>query len=317
MDSQTIYFPFVRPPHLGADHLVLEHAAELHRQGFNVRVLYLSDDGGHSKFTLPVCLKKDHVLRDRDIYALGDLPFAVLSPLRVLNCVRLSLNNSLLRLEAFPTASAINTYPFAAIVAPSEFAARRLRELGVTHELKSLHPMVPLDFKPAEKTLQIVYRPNYRDAELRDLRGEFVAVYPRFASVPWIPLIGLTRGDCAALLARSAVYAALPQVDSVALTTLEAMASGCRVVGYSGLGGGDFVGGAGGAWITEGDHVSFCRKLLEACQDALREGVALSTVAQMPVAPEPSREETAKLFQHGVAALYTGYMGADPARFLR
>jgi glycosyltransferase involved in cell wall biosynthesis len=123
----------------------------------------------------------------------------------------------------------------------------------------------------------------------------------------------MTRGEAAALLARSAIFSAMPQPDSPALTTLEALASGCRVVGYAGLGGADFVGGEGGAWISEGDAVSFCRKLAEACQDSMRGGAS----AQARLADENARDAAVKRFRHAVGALYTGYMGADPARFLR
>jgi glycosyltransferase involved in cell wall biosynthesis len=172
-------------------------------------------------------------------------------------------------------------------------------------------------FRPAQKTLRIAYRADHRAAELRVLREAFAQTYPEFTNVPWTPIEDISRDARAALLAESAVYAALTEVDALALTSLEALASGCHVVGYLGLGGADFVGGEGGAWISEGDHISFCRKLAEACQDSMRdEAEANQGRATHPTA-SIAREEAAKNFRHAVGALYTGSMGNDPARFLR
>jgi glycosyltransferase involved in cell wall biosynthesis len=66
-------------------------------------------------------------------------------------------------------------------------------------------------------------------------------------------------------MGQSAVFAALPLLESLGLTSLEAMAAGCHVVGYTGHGGMEYATPQNGDWIAEGDHDAFVEKLAQAC----------------------------------------------------
>jgi glycosyltransferase involved in cell wall biosynthesis len=66
-------------------------------------------------------------------------------------------------------------------------------------------------------------------------------------------------------MAQSAVYAAFPRLEGLGLMSLEAMASGCHVVGYVGNGGVEYATDDNGMWVEEGDHNAFAAKLKEAC----------------------------------------------------
>jgi glycosyltransferase involved in cell wall biosynthesis len=68
-------------------------------------------------------------------------------------------------------------------------------------------------------------------------------------------------------MSQSAIFAALPLLESLGLTSLEAMAAGCHVVGYTGHGGAEYATAQNGDWIAEGDHDTFVEKLRQACAE--------------------------------------------------
>jgi len=76
-------------------------------------------------------------------------------------------------------------------------------------------------------------------------------------------LSGFARQACAQIMAQSAVYAAFPFLESLGLMCLEAMASGCLVVGYTGQGGMEYATTHNGHWIEDGDHENFVKALGE------------------------------------------------------
>ncbi len=96
------------------------------------------------------------------------------------------------------------------------------------------------------------------------LKGYFGARVPEYAHVPWVALNNMTRTDCAGAMAQACVYAALPHLESLGLMNLEAMASGCHVVGYTGHGGAEYATPENGDWIADGDHDGFVEKLRDA-----------------------------------------------------
>jgi len=62
--------------------------------------------------------------------------------------------------------------------------------------------------------------------------GVFRSKFTELAHVPWLPLLNMPRQGCAKVMAQSAIYAAFPLLEGLGLMNLEAMASGCHVVGF-------------------------------------------------------------------------------------
>jgi len=139
--------------------------------------------------------------------------------------------------------------------------------IGAAGNAWAMDPQVALPgyFMPGEKKLQIAFAPGKRFIEAQFLKGYFQAKAPEFAHVPWIPLIEMSRQDCAGIMGQSAVFATLPLLESLGLTALEAMAADCHVVGYTGHGGAEYATPQNGDWIAEGDHDGFVAKLRQAC----------------------------------------------------
>ena len=264
MAKHSIYYVFALPPISGGHFVSLEHIAALNRVGFNAKVYYVGPPDGFANFTVPAVRAGAPLLPD-DIIVVGEDHKPLLQQLKSMSCIRVLHNqNPYYTFAGFDSATDLISYPLARVIVPSTFCAERLKAMGMTQPISRVRPAVPDYFAPAEKRLQIAFSPRKRMIEALYLKGYFGARVPEYAHVPWVALNNMTRADCAQAMAQSSVYAAMPHLESLGLMNLEAMASGCHVVGYTGHGGAEYATPANGDWIAEGDHDAFVEKLRDA-----------------------------------------------------
>jgi glycosyltransferase involved in cell wall biosynthesis len=119
-----------------------------------------------------------------------------------------------------------------------------------------------------QKKLQIAYMPRKRAIESVFLKGLFASLYPEYKEVPWVEIEDMTREACAKTLQESAVFAALGFSEGLGLPPLEAMACGCIVAGFDGLGGCDYTHPENGFWAKEGDYFEYVHQLALALKAA-------------------------------------------------
>jgi hypothetical protein len=264
MAHHVIYYGFSLPPVTGGDFVSLDHIAGLNQLGFDAKAFYGASDNGHTQFPVPVA-RLGTVFQPHDIMVLGENhSFAAA---RAIPAIKVMHNqNPYMTFHGVESVKALNAYPLEHILVSSDFAAERLREMGVKKSIHRIQPALPDYFAPKAKSLQIAYSPGKRPLEADYLREYFRGVVPEYADVPWVKLQGLNRRAVAELLSVSAVYAALPLLESLGLMSLEAMASGAHVVGYVGHGGAEYATPDNGDWIADGDHRSFATRLREACR---------------------------------------------------
>ena len=264
MAKNTIYYGFSDAPVTGGDYVAVDHIAALNRLGFNAKAFYGAPDEGYRKYTVPVARLGTPIQPD-DIMVLGEVHD--FEKLRAIPCLKIMHNqNPYMTFSGHASVAALNAYPLTHILAPSDFCAAKLREMGVAKSIHRIRPALPDYFTPGTKKLQIAYAPGKRPLEGEFLREYFRGLMPDHAHLPWVKLQGLTREAIAGVLAVSAVYAALPLLEGLGLMSLEAMASGCHVVGYTGHGGVEYASAENGDWITDGDHAGFAAGLREACR---------------------------------------------------
>lgn len=147
------------------------------------------------------------------------------------------------------------------------------------------HPQIPTHlvpcsvdatlFKPSAKTEQIAYMPRKRMIESAYLQDMFRHHYPQWRAVPWLELSNLNEAQIAAGMARSALFLALSRLDGFGLTPIEAMASGCVVAGFTGIGGHEYATTANGFWAAEDDF--------PACLHALEQAMQLWQTGEAPL----------------------------------
>lgn len=98
--------------------------------------------------------------------------------------------------------------------------------------------------EPAQKKLKIVYTTR-KDNSGEWLQGVLLRRNPAFAHYTWLPLRGLEEAIYAQHLREALVYLATTMQEGMHVSVLEAMACGCLVVGYAGVGGNTYMVGQG------------------------------------------------------------------------
>jgi glycosyltransferase involved in cell wall biosynthesis len=264
MPSPAIYYAFSLPPVTGGDFVSLDHIAALRRAGLNAMAFYGAGDDGFRKFSVPVA-RLGIAFQPDDILVLGEV-YSWQQARPVPGIKVMHNQNPYLTFMGIESIAALNAYPLDHILVPSDFCSARLTELGVKKSILRVHPALPDFFAPAPKLLRIAYAPGKRPNEAAYVKGYFQAAAPDYAQLPWIAMENMPRKDCAAAMGEAAVYAAFPHLESLGLMNLEAMASGCHVVGYTGHGGAEYASNANGDWIADGDHAAFVQQLIAACR---------------------------------------------------
>ena len=131
-------------------------------------------------------------------------------------------------------------------------------------------------FAPAAKTLTVACSPQKRPLEFRALQTMLRRLHTSAAPWRWAVIQNTSESDVAAIMGQAAVFLSLSRFEGLGMTTLEAMASGCLVVGFTGLGGREYATPINGFWIGEDDVV--------ACAEALTRAMALVEAEQPVVA---------------------------------
>jgi len=122
----------------------------------------------------------------------------------------------------------------------------------------------PALFHPRPKRERIVYIPRKRPVEAAFIRDLFRFGYPQFRDIEWLPLDHKPEEEVAVALGESSVFLALNRMDGFGLTPIEAMASGCVVAGFTGIGGREYAVPENGFWAKDDDFPVCVRQLAEA-----------------------------------------------------
>ncbi|SEQ10518.1 glycosyltransferase family 4 protein [Microlunatus flavus] len=136
--------------------------------------------------------------------------------------------------------------------APSVWTVSResVAVLGALHPDLVVHrvppPVDPALFTPSATKAGLALLPKKRPHEGR-LLERLLEVDPRTAGQPVRVIADLPRAEVVRTLAEARVFVALSHTDSFGLPVVEAMLSGCLVVGYDGGGGAELFD-APGAW---------------------------------------------------------------------
>lgn len=120
----------------------------------------------------------------------------------------------------------------------------------------------------ANKNNIIAYMPRKRPIEAAYIRDMFRFAYPAYRDWKWQELSGLREAEVAAAMASAKVFLSLSRLEGFGLTPLEAMASGCVVAGFTGIGGREYASTENGFWAAEDDF--------PVCIDGLAKAVGLS-----------------------------------------
>ena len=122
----------------------------------------------------------------------------------------------------------------------------------------------PARFFPRKKREMIACIPRKRTLELPYLRDLFQFEYPKFRDIEWLEMKDKSEQEIATVLGEASVFLALHRLDSLPLTGIEALASGCVVAGFTGIGGREYATAKNGFWADEDDFPACIRQLAKA-----------------------------------------------------
>ena len=167
-------------------------------------------------------------------------------------------------------------------------------------------------FAPAAKAPAIAYAPKKRPLEAGSVQGLFRALHPRHAPIAWRGLETAREAEVAETLGSASLFLSLSRLESVGMTTLEALASGCVCAGFNGVGGWEYATPENGFWAPDED--------CEAAADALAQAADLVATGGAPLrARIEAGRETAARWSYAAfrAALEQTWMRLAPEARLR
>jgi len=262
MSNRRIIFVCPPPTSMtGGTKMTYRHVEALVANGFDAYVQPYKDNSGPSWFaqTAPSLPLGPYHPRSDDIVVLPEdikLLFARFQrvPVRkVLFCQ--SQYYAAVGIGAYRTLAAAGIN---AAIATSGTILRFLRE-RFPETTAGLIPY-PIDdrvFRPREKRLQVCYMPRKRPIEAAYIIDRLRALHPDLTNIPFVEISGLHEHRVAEIMGESAVFLSLAHLEGLPLTPLEAMASGCIVVGFTGVGGREYATSVNGFW-TENEDCCQC-----------------------------------------------------------
>ena len=145
-------------------------------------------------------------------------------------------------------------------------------------------------FRPAAKLPVIAYAPRKRPMEAAAIRGLHLRAHGD-PGLQWTPLDNVTEAQMALALGQASLFLSLSRLESVGMTTLEAMASGCLCVGFTGVGGSEYATHENGFWVPEDDCAAAADALAAAVELHRTGGPKLSAMLE-------AARETAAAWSH-------------------
>jgi len=142
-------------------------------------------------------------------------------------------------------------------IVPGELAKRALQSVMGLSDIAVVPPCIDSAlFLPRQKVMRIVTAPRKFPAhdgipaQAALIRATLGLKYPHLATVPWDLLERKSEQEVADAMRRAAVFLSLCKMETLPLTPLEAMASGCVVVGHHGNGGLEYATSENGLWFS-------------------------------------------------------------------
>ena len=267
----SIYYCIRTKPTAGGQFVNAEHVAALRELGLRAYLLYIPSANGIERFSAgsaAMLLYSDHqTFRHDDVVVVpepwkpGLEYFSRQVCQKVMHC-----QNAFYLFHGFDDVQSIGAAGYQHMLSCSEYTTKAVKGFGYAYPIHTVRPFVPKDFFDTQKArrLQIAYMPRKRANELVFVRGLFRSLYPQFNQIEWVSIQDVTREECAALLQQSAIFAAFSFTEGLGLPPLEAMAAGCVIVGFHGLGGLDYANAYNGLWVEEGDYESYAHQLAKA-----------------------------------------------------
>ena len=263
----NIYYFGYPTPTTGGDFVNIDHVLVLNKLGFSAKIIY---DGSHpmsSKLpqnSRPIqsinFREDDYFIVPENDYQLLEFAYSLKSKLIIHN------QNNYYFFNAVNSVLGLENKRFNTIICPSDISAKMLVDAGYRGEVAVIKPYVPSYFSPSKKKLTIAFSPRKLPIQSRALLTTFRSMFPNYLDIEWVAIENMDRENVAKLLSESAIYASFSNLESLGLSTLEAMKCGCIVVGDHGGGGSEYANTENGFWVRADELILYSRKIADAIE---------------------------------------------------
>ena len=103
--------------------------------------------------------------------------------------------------------------------------------------------------------------PRKTPGELDFIRNLFKRLYKQYDNIPWVCIDKVNESKVAEIMSESAIFLSTSIYEGFGLPPIEAMASGCIVVGFHGDGGMEYASNENGYWC-DWNNITECAKTL-------------------------------------------------------
>jgi hypothetical protein len=319
MATQPRLLFLIRAGNTGGTYHAFNQVRALNRMGFSAAAVYVGQEKVEPKSEpdLPILKGLGSLdLQPRDIVVIDEGFREAFTKLARVPVRKVLFNQAIFYGWYFglETPEELNAYPTDAVITASGYATDFLRRFGVAKPIHTVFPKLDEAYRPAKKELKIAYNAGKRRLESRFVKTYFGARHPEWRNVPWVPLIEMTREQCATAMGASFIYASFAHLESLGLMSLEAMKSDCLVVGYTGGGGKEYATAENGRWIEESDYDGFADALADLCAafndpDRCRDQIAAGRKA--------AGHFDEGHFLSSLTDCWNGILGADAALYRR
>ena len=204
------------------------------------------------------------------------------------------------------TAEEYARFGFTKFIASSHFAKRCIESVLHLRDVAFVPCHIERDlFFPREKQMQIVTMPR-KFPFVGGLPGQATLMkkmlglkYPHLRDVPWALFENEPQHKVAETMGQSTIFLSLSRLESLGLGPLEAMASGCIVVGYHGTGGLEYATPENGLWFSPEQIEELVDALAGVIEGLGRGDVNLRKIIEGGIATASrfSKEETKQALQ--------------------
>ncbi len=165
-------------------------------------------------------------------------------------------------------------------------------------------------FRPAPKQPLIAAMPRKRPAELRAIQVMFERLYAGGLDWRWEVIANASEAEAAARLAPASLYLSLARLEGMSMTIVEAMACGCLVAGFTGIGPREYTTSLNGLWVDEDDCEAAARALVQAA--AMAEADAGPAALMRHAARVTAAQWTHAAFVEALVHFWRDQMGVAP-----
>lgn len=160
------------------------------------------------------------------------------------------------------------------IMVVSEISRKEILAKKIDVPISVISPDIQSDlFFPRKKKRLISYIPRKRPKDAEEIIAKFKLRFPHHTEFQFSEIENLGVREVAEVLGVSEIFLSLNYREGLGLPPLEAMASGCVVVGFHGGGGKEYTSDYNGLWVEHGD-IEACVTLLGKMCETVKEGRA-------------------------------------------